>query len=114
MPSPRPQDLIVCNSDNLSRSFRHGSGDNKYYESVAAREMQMVFRHRPGGRGVFMSAANAKPLGRPPLQPPPYWTDQGCIRGEIGQKLIPGTAEELRWLQEILDNTFKNKAGGDR
>eukprot|EP00438_Fugacium_kawagutii_P001712 Skav202854 [mRNA] locus=scaffold2311:201453:208540:+ [translate_table: standard] len=105
------QDLIVCNSDNLSRSFRHGSGDNKYYNSVAAREMQMVFRHRPGGRGVFMSAANAKPLGRPPLQPPPYWTDQGCIRGEIGQKLIPGTAEELRWLQEILDNTFKNKAG---
>lgn len=104
----------MCNSDNLSRSFRHGSGDNKYYNSVTAREMQMIFRHRAGGRGVFMSAASVKPLGRPPLQPPPYWTDQGCIAGEVGHKIIPGTAEELEWMQEILDKTFKNKVTRDR
>eukprot|EP00434_Breviolum_minutum_P036229 symbB.v1.2.032095.t1/scaffold3754.1/size70833/6 len=107
-------DLIVCNSDNLSRSFRHGSGDNKYYNSVTAREMQMIFRHRAGGRGVFMSAASVKPLGRPPLQPPPYWTDKGCVAGEVGHKIIPGTAEELEWMQEILDKTFKNKVTRDR
>ena len=104
-------DLIVCNSDNLDRSFQHGSGDNKYYNSVAAREMQMVFRHKKGGRGVFMSAATIKPLGRPPLQAPPYWTEQGCKSGEVGHKLVSGTTEELAWMQEILDNTFKNKAG---
>ena len=103
-------DLIVCNSDNLSRSFRYKQGDNVWYTSVAAREMQMVFRHRKGGRGVFMSAATIKPLGRPPLQPPPYWTDKGCKSGEVGHKLIPGTAKELAWMQEILDNTYKKKA----
>ena len=107
-------DLIVCNSDNLSTSFRHGSGDNKYWLGVAAREMQMVFRHRPGGRAVFMAAAEVKELGRPPLQPPPYWTEPGCINGTLGQKLIPGSRDELAWMQEILDKTFKNKTTRDR
>ena len=102
----------MCNSDNLSRSFQHVPAE--YYDSVAAREMPMVFRHRAGGRGVFMSSSNVKPLGRPPLQPPPYWKDKGCINGEVGQKLIPGTADELAWMQEILDNTFKNKVTRDR
>mmetsp|Transcript_40343 Transcript_40343/g.94826 ORF Transcript_40343/g.94826 Transcript_40343/m.94826 type:complete len:894 (+) Transcript_40343:102-2783(+) len=108
-------DLIACNSDNLSRSFSHGSGDNRNWKSVTAREMQMIFRHKPGGRAVFMSAdANVAPLGRPPLQPPPYWTDPGCISGTVGHKLIPGTAEELSWMQELLDKTFKQKVTRDR
>ncbi|CAJ1379214.1 unnamed protein product [Effrenium voratum] len=107
-------DLIVCNSDNLDRSFQHGSGDNKYFNSVTAREMQLVFRHKAGGRGVFMSASNVEPLGRPPLQPPPYWKDAGCKDGTVGHKLVPGTPEELTWMQEILDGTFKNKVTRDR
>jgi len=60
-------DLLVCNSDNLSRSFRHGSGDNAYFNSVTAREMQMVFRHRPrcfhvrGRREAFGPASVGAP-----------------------------------------------------
>eukprot|EP00971_Amphidinium_carterae_P175950 3487746-Amphidinium_carterae.1 len=98
-------DLIVCDSNNLEWNF--GSSDNESF--VTAREMQLVFRHRPGGRAVFMSADNVKPLGRPPLHPPTYWTDFGCITGGVGHKLIPGTQEELGWMQEILDKTFKQK-----
>ena len=74
----------------------------------------MVFRHRKGGRGVFMSGGHVKPLGRPPLEAPAYWTDEGCKQGEVGHKLVPGSAEELSWMQEILDNTFKNKVTRDR
>ncbi|CAE7459342.1 pme-5, partial [Symbiodinium natans] len=107
-------DLIVCNSDNLSTSFQHGSGDGKYFNSVTAREMQMVFRHRPGGRAVFMAAGHVEPLGRPPLEPPPYWTEEACVAGTLGQKLVPGSPDELAWMQEILDKTFKNKVTRDR
>mmetsp|Transcript_56442 Transcript_56442/g.175098 ORF Transcript_56442/g.175098 Transcript_56442/m.175098 type:complete len:880 (-) Transcript_56442:72-2711(-) len=107
-------DLIVCNSDNMDRSFRHGSGADKYVNSVTAREMQMVFRHKPGGRAVFMSASNVEPLGRPPLQPPQYWVTPECCGGTLGHKLIPGTQEELGWMQGILDTTFKKKATRDR
>eukprot|EP00971_Amphidinium_carterae_P061096 1208957-Amphidinium_carterae.1 len=89
-------DLIVCNSDNLKWSFQELGG----FAGVTAREMQLVFRHRPGGRAVFMSADIVKPLGRPPLQPPTYWADQGCITGQLGHKLISGTPEELSWMQE--------------
>mmetsp|Transcript_39516 Transcript_39516/g.91251 ORF Transcript_39516/g.91251 Transcript_39516/m.91251 type:complete len:629 (-) Transcript_39516:206-2092(-) len=103
-------DLIVCDSNNLEWNF--GSSDNESF--VTAREMQLVFRHRPGGRAVFMSADNVKPLGRPPLHPPTYWTDFGCITGGVGHKLIPGTQEELGWMQEILDKTFKQKVTRDR
>mmetsp|Transcript_53912 Transcript_53912/g.128407 ORF Transcript_53912/g.128407 Transcript_53912/m.128407 type:complete len:891 (+) Transcript_53912:55-2727(+) len=108
-------DLLTCNSDNLGREFKHGTRDHSYWNSVTAREMQMIFRHKPGGRAVFMSAdASVAPLGRPPLQPPPYWTDQGCICGTTVQKLVPGTAEELAWMQELLDKTFKQKVTRDR
>ena len=74
----------------------------------------MVFRHRKGGRGVFMTGTTVEPLGRPPLQAPPYWTDEGCKKGQVGHKLVPGTAEELAWMQEVLDNTFKSKVTRDR
>ena len=96
-------DLIVCNSDNASG-----------FNSVTAREMQMVFRHRPGGRAVFMAAGHVEPLGRPPLEPPPYWTEEACVAGTLGQKLVPGSPDELAWMQEILDKTFKNKVTRDR
>ncbi|OLP89094.1 Poly(ADP-ribose) polymerase pme-5 [Symbiodinium microadriaticum] len=96
-------DLVTCNSDN-----KMDVGSN-----VTAREMQMIFRHRPGGRQVFMSVGQVEPLGRPPLEPPPYW-HEGCLTGEVGQKLMPGTQEELQWMQELLDKTFKNKVTRDR
>ncbi|CAE7203557.1 tank-1 [Symbiodinium sp. CCMP2592] len=96
-------DLVTCNSDNAE-----GYGIN-----TTAREMQMIFRHRKGGRRVFMSAAQVEPLGRPPLQPPGYW-NEGCQMGEVGHKLIPGTEEELQWMQELLDKTFKSKVTRDR
>ena len=57
---------------------------------------------------VFMSSAAVMPLGRAPLQAPSYWTEE-CKAGQLGQKLVPGTSEELGWMQEILDETFKNK-----
>jgi len=107
-------DLIVCNSDNVGYSFRHGSRDNKWWESVTAREMQMVFRHKPGGRAVFMSVSDAQPLGRPPAQPPAYWQTSECLQGTLGHKLVAGTQEELGWMQEVLDRTFKQKVTRDR
>ncbi|CAE7208797.1 tank-1 [Symbiodinium sp. CCMP2592] len=96
-------DLVTCNSDNAE----------EYGINTTSREMQMIFRHRPGGRQVFMSVAQVAPRGRPPLEPPPYWSE-GCLSGEVGHKLIPGTPEELQWMQEILDKTFKNKVTRDR
>ena len=43
-------DLIVCNSDNMAKSFHvAGSGPEATTICVRAREMQMVFRHKPGG-----------------------------------------------------------------
>ena len=97
-------------SDNLKSFFM----DN-YWKGITAREMQLVFRHRGGSSGkVFMSAAAAVvPLGRAPTQAPSYWSleaKEGCV----GQKLIPGSLQELVWMQEILDNTFKNKVTRDR
>ena len=81
-------DLILCNSDILNEYFSHGYLDSTYLAGVTAREMQIVFRHRPGGRAVFMAAGQVKELGRPPLQPPPYWTEERCITGTLGQKLV--------------------------
>ena len=107
-------DLIVCNSDNLSfkPKMRTNEGPTRDV-SVAAREMQMVFRHRIGGRGVFMSASQVAPLGRAVLDPPHYWIE-ACKKGELGQKLLPGTPLELLWMQELLDQTFKKVVTRDR
>lgn len=74
----------------------------------------MVFRFKPEGRAVFMSASTIQPLGRPPFAPPQYWQDEGCKQGTVGHKLIPGTQEELTWFQELLDKTFKAKSTRDR
>jgi len=105
-------DMIACNSDNVDWNYRIGKDS---YSSVTGREMQLVFRHRPGGsRGVFMSSASSiRPLGRAPQQPPQYWRQQ-TREGRVGQEVVPGTAEELRWIQDILDGTFKQKATRDR
>ena len=103
------KDLIVCNSDNLRSFFM----DN-YWKGITAREMQLVFRHRGGSGGkVFMSAAAVVPLGRAPTQAPSYWSEE-AKEGSVGQKLIPGSVQELLWMQEILDHTFKNKVTRDR
>jgi len=106
-------DLVVCNSDNACRTFHHGSGDTEYTIDVAAREMQLVFRHRKRGRAVYMSAADIQPLGHPPLHPPAYWYEESR-QGQVGHKIIPGTAEELSWIQEVLDKTFKSRVTRDR
>lgn len=100
-------DLLVCNSDNLGANFGEGC-------SVTAREMQLIFRHRPGGRRVFMPADDSKPLGRPPLQPPKYWAFPGCLSGEVAHHLASGTEEELSWMQELFDKTFKQQKTRDR
>lgn len=107
-------DLIVCNSDNLSFRPKMKTNEGPTRDvSVAAREMQMVFRHRLGGRGVFMSASQVAPLGRAVLEPPDYWLE-ACKKGELGQKLLPGTPIELAWMQELLDQTFKKVVTRDR
>lgn len=90
-------------------------GASPEWVGVASREMQMVFRHRPGARAVFMSAAPdlLTPLGRPPLQPPPYWCEDACA-GKVGHRVVAGSADELCWVQELLDGTFKAKVTRDR
>jgi len=104
-------DLIVCNGNSIDSIFRVGKDDTI---SVTGREQQLVFRHRPGGRNVFMSQqSQAPPLGRPPLQPPRYWKDT-TKQGAVGHEVIPATPEEKAWLQELMNGTFKNKATRDR
>eukprot|EP00928_Gymnodinium_smaydae_P089147 TRINITY_DN73148_c0_g1_i1.p1 TRINITY_DN73148_c0_g1~~TRINITY_DN73148_c0_g1_i1.p1 ORF type:complete len:927 (-),score=122.21 TRINITY_DN73148_c0_g1_i1:98-2878(-) len=111
-------DLIVCNSDNLSVDFsprgKGGAGNGEDAPSaVSAREMQLVFRHKPGGRNVFMSHSQVAPLGRSPLQPPRYWSDESR-EGRVGHKIVPVSQEELTWLQELLTETYKATGTRDR
>ena len=102
-------DLVVCNSDNLSRFFRV----NKHVVSVMAREMQLVFRHRPGGRAVFMSVDKAALLGRSPLHAPRYW-DKATKVVQVGHKVLPASTADHAAMQEMMDVTFKEKATRDR
>lgn len=99
-------DMIACNSDNVDWTFHPGI-------SVTGREMQLIFRHKPGGRAVFMAAPQAAVLGRPSLHPPRYWAD-ASKQGTVAHKIVPGSPEELGWIQQLLDGTFKRKATRDR
>merc|ERR1711870_134929 len=56
-------DMIACNSDNVDWNFRVNKDTTI---GVTGREMQLIFRHKPGGKAVFMSAAKVDPLGYPP------------------------------------------------
>ncbi|CAE8600840.1 unnamed protein product [Polarella glacialis] len=104
-------DLVVCNGNSLDTNFRINKEDVR---SVTGREQQLIFRYRPDGRNVFMADSNPSPtIGRPPLQAPAYW-DQQCQQGKVGHMVIPATAEEKAWLQEVMDGTYKKKSTRDR
>ncbi|CAE8635564.1 unnamed protein product [Polarella glacialis] len=94
-------DLVVCNGNSMDTNFR-------------VNKQQLIFRYRPGGRNVFMADNNPSPaIGRPPLQAPAYW-DQQCQQGKVGHMVVPATAEEKAWLQEVMDGTYKKKSTRDR
>eukprot|EP00928_Gymnodinium_smaydae_P041832 TRINITY_DN28263_c0_g3_i2.p1 TRINITY_DN28263_c0_g3~~TRINITY_DN28263_c0_g3_i2.p1 ORF type:complete len:1012 (-),score=145.17 TRINITY_DN28263_c0_g3_i2:563-3598(-) len=102
-------DLIVCNGNAAERAWMFGG-----LTSLVAREQQLVFRHRPRKRAVFMAdAMHDAPLGRPPLHAPSYWKD-ASRDGTASHEVIPATAEELQWMQELLDGTYVNKVTRDR
>lgn len=104
-------DLIVCNGNSIDTVFRIQKDETI---SVTGREQQLVFRHRPGGRNVFMAAEQtAPPLGHPPPQVPKYWKD-GTKAGSAGHEIVPATAEEKQWIQQMMDGTFKAKTTRDR
>merc|ERR1712110_851544 len=71
--------------------------------------------HKPGGGAVFMSTPQAREqsLNRPPMQAPLYWTPVSRA-GRAVHEVIPGTPEELQWMQRLLDGTFKQKVTRDR
>ena len=97
-------DLVVCNSDNLHRIFE--KNDDLF--RVTAREMQLVFRHRPGGRAVFMSVDKAAPLGRSPLHAPCYW-DEATKAGQVGHKVLPASVADHVAMQEMMDVTLQEE-----
>lgn len=104
-------DLIVCNGNSVDTIFRYGKDSTM---SVTGREQQLIFRHRPGGRNVFMAQdVNVAKLGRAPLLPPNYWKESSRT-GSVGQEIVPATAEEVSWIQEVLDGTYKKKSTRDR
>ena len=50
-------DLLVCNGDSLDQNFKKRKDQyGNDTQSVTSREQQLVFRHRPGGRAVFMAS----------------------------------------------------------
>eukprot|EP00927_Polykrikos_kofoidii_P066406 TRINITY_DN62006_c0_g1_i1.p1 TRINITY_DN62006_c0_g1~~TRINITY_DN62006_c0_g1_i1.p1 ORF type:complete len:1025 (-),score=129.32 TRINITY_DN62006_c0_g1_i1:206-3280(-) len=102
-------DLIVCNGNAAERAWMFGG-----ITSLVAREQQLVFRRRPAGRAVFMATTmRDAPLGRPPMEAPTYWKEASC-NGTAPHEVVPATAEELQWMQELLDGTYINKVTRDR
>lgn len=103
-------DLVVCSGNSIDSVFRVNKDTTI---SVTGREQQLIFRHRPGGRNVFMAAnTEVSAFGRAPMQAPPYWKDS-TKSGTKGQEIVPATAEEKAWIQQILDGTYKNKTTRD-
>eukprot|EP00931_Biecheleriopsis_adriatica_P043346 TRINITY_DN24783_c0_g1_i1.p1 TRINITY_DN24783_c0_g1~~TRINITY_DN24783_c0_g1_i1.p1 ORF type:complete len:777 (+),score=143.89 TRINITY_DN24783_c0_g1_i1:227-2557(+) len=99
-------DLLVCNSNCIDVPLRSG-------RVALAREVQMVFRHRVSGRDVFMTDSQIPTLGRAPLHPPVYWLSKS-IQGSNPQEVVPASEEELVWLQELMDGTYRRVATRDR
>eukprot|EP00929_Paragymnodinium_shiwhaense_P071280 TRINITY_DN36249_c0_g1_i1.p1 TRINITY_DN36249_c0_g1~~TRINITY_DN36249_c0_g1_i1.p1 ORF type:complete len:969 (-),score=214.02 TRINITY_DN36249_c0_g1_i1:166-3072(-) len=104
-------DLIVCNGTTNDALFRV---NNDHKQSVNAREMQLIFRHNPGKKAIFMAApVELAPLGHPPRNPPPYWM-QATKSGKSAHEVVQATEEEKAWMQELLDKTYKEKVTRDR
>merc|ERR1719353_274401 len=104
-------DLIVCNGNSIDTVYRINKDDTI---SVTGREQQLVFRHRPGGRNVFMAEmSQSVALQRPPMQAPKYWKDS-TKSGSAAHEIVTATAQEKSWIQNLLDGTFKAKATRDR
>merc|ERR1711920_1132306 len=53
------------------------------------------------------------PLGRPPLHPLSYWKETSRA-GTVVRDLIPIPEDELTWLQQVLDGSYKSVASSDR
>ncbi|CAJ1409321.1 unnamed protein product [Effrenium voratum] len=98
-------DLLVCNNNCMTLPLKQPS---------LAREAQMVFRFRDGGRDVFLSSGQARLLGRPPFRAPGYWADPAARAGLVPQLVAPASQKELVMLQEVMDGTYKAKATRDR
>lgn len=103
-------ELIVCNGNNVDAQFRINKDDTI---SVTSKEQQLIFRHRPGGRAVFMAVKESATLGRAPLQAPHYWKDN-TKKGLSPHEMVPASDEEKKWMQELLTHTYKKKATRDR
>ncbi|CAJ1357770.1 unnamed protein product [Effrenium voratum] len=104
-------ELVVCNGNTTDSTFKI---DRELSYAVCAREQQLIFRYRPDGRNVFMAEPGTQgALGRPPLEAPGYWKDDAKA-GTVVKNLIPAGAEELAWIQDLLDATYKAKATRDR
>lgn len=104
-------DLVVCNGNSIDSVYRINKDDTI---SVTGREQQLVFRHRPGGRNVFMAEQHQETaIGRAPMQAPKYWKDTSKA-GSTPHEIIPASPGEKEWIQQLLDGTFKNKATRDR
>jgi hypothetical protein len=104
-------ELIVCNGNALERAWKV---DRDRAVSITAREQQLVFRHRPGRRNVFMAKKiDCAPLGRRPLDAPAYWKF-ASLEGTIGQELVTVGEEELAWMQVLLDSSYRKAATKDR
>jgi len=104
-------DLIVCNGNALERAWKV---DRDRAVSVVAREQQLVFRHRQHRRNVFMAAKpEAIVLGRRPLDVPLYWKPI-TSEGNSAHELVTASNEELMWMQDLLDGTFRGTSTRDR
>jgi len=73
----------------------------------------MIFRHKRSWHPVVMSVDKVNILGRPPLHAPMYWLLESA-EGSTAHEIVPGTEEELRWMQELLDGTHMKVATRDR
>ena len=105
-------DLLVCNGNSVTSLCQSGLHNSDM--RVNGREQQLVFRHRPGGRKVFMAAdVAAAALGRAPCLPPHYWKDS-TKDGAEAQQIIAVSDDEKRWIQQVLDGTYKKKVTRDR
>merc|ERR1719424_2176730 len=99
-------ELVVCNSNCIDVTLPEG-------QTALAREVMLVFRYKTSGRDMFVTDSQALALGRAPLEPPSYWCD-ACLHGTCTQEVLPASSEELVWLQNIMDCTYKKMATRDR
>lgn len=97
-------ELVACNGHVMERAWKV---DRDRVLFMPVREQQLIFRHTGKGWSVVENAVSplAAPLGRAPLCPPDFWTEE-AIKGTVGHAMEPCTDGERRWLETMLNNTF--------